>query len=119
MAHGDDGDTFQYVSIGKVLSNLLQLKTKPGLFIDAHNPNLTDAGYKSYRDFRDETVYEGLQDVVTDASVMTLFLILYSDEVEIANPLGAKRGVHKLTTVYFTLLNMHHATGPSWGMSTW
>ncbi|CAN7940078.1 unnamed protein product, partial [Ixodes hexagonus] len=58
-------------------------------------------------DFRDGTVYEELRDVVTDASVMTLFVILYSDEVEIVNPLGAKRGAHKLTTVYFALLNMH------------
>ncbi|XP_040070471.1 uncharacterized protein LOC120843248 [Ixodes scapularis] len=107
MKVGDEGDTFQYVSIGKVLTNILQLKAAPELLIDEHVPTLTDDGYKTYKDFRDGSVYERLRDVVTDASVMTLFVLLYMDEVEIANPLGAKRGVHKLTTVYFTLLNIH------------
>ncbi|XP_040072259.1 uncharacterized protein LOC120844514 [Ixodes scapularis] len=107
MAVGDDRDTFKLVSIEKLFSNLLQLKKKPQLFIHAHNPNLTNAGYKCYRDFRDENVYEGLQDVVGDAFVTTLFEILYSDEVKIANPLGAKRAVHKLTTMYLTFFNMH------------
>ncbi|XP_040078364.2 uncharacterized protein LOC120850082 [Ixodes scapularis] len=104
---GDEGDTSQYVSIGKVLTNILQLKAAPELLIDEHVPTLTDDGYKTYKDFRDGSAYERLRDVVTDASVMTLFVLLYMDEVEIANPLGAKRGVHKLTTVYFTLLNIH------------
>lgn len=36
----------------------------------------------------------------------TIFLSMYADEVEICNPLGAKRGVHKLFLVYFTILNI-------------
>lgn len=35
-------------------------------------------------------------------------LHFYVDEFEIVNPLGAKRGKHKLTAVYFKLGNIHH-----------
>lgn len=35
-------------------------------------------------------------------------LHFYVDEFEIVNPLGAKRGKHKLTAVYFKLGNLHH-----------
>lgn len=33
-------------------------------------------------------------------------LQLYSDEFEVCNPLGGKRGTHKLTAVYFSVLNL-------------
>jgi len=35
-----------------------------------------------------------------------LQILLYFDDFEVANPLGSKRGVHKMFAVYFTLLNL-------------
>ncbi|CAN7999370.1 unnamed protein product [Ixodes hexagonus] len=46
-------------------------------------------------------------DLIPNGAQYTIFILLYSDEVEICNPLGPKRGVHKLLAVYFTLLNLH------------
>ncbi|XP_064462995.1 uncharacterized protein LOC135373883 [Ornithodoros turicata] len=37
----------------------------------------------------------------------TIYILLYTDELEIVNPLGSKRGVHKLYVVYFSVLNIH------------
>lgn len=36
-----------------------------------------------------------------------MFFLLYADEVENGNPLGAKRGSHKLRLVYCSVLNIH------------
>ena len=35
-----------------------------------------------------------------------LQILLYFDDFEVANPLGSKRGIHKMLAVYFTLLNL-------------
>ncbi|XP_064483298.1 uncharacterized protein LOC135396201 [Ornithodoros turicata] len=37
----------------------------------------------------------------------TLLLLLYTDELEIVNPLGAARGKYKIVCVYFSVLNLH------------
>ncbi|EEC00567.1 hypothetical protein IscW_ISCW024064, partial [Ixodes scapularis] len=50
---------------------------------------------------------QNLKDLIREGDQYTIFILLYFDEVEICNPLGAKRGFHKLLAVYFTLLNLH------------
>ncbi|KAK6188852.1 hypothetical protein SNE40_004945 [Patella caerulea] len=36
-----------------------------------------------------------------------LQVILYFDEFEVVNPLGSKRGIHKIAAIYFNLANIH------------
>jgi hypothetical protein len=36
-----------------------------------------------------------------------LSIMLYSDALEICNPLGARKGVHKIVNIYFTLLEIN------------
>ncbi|CAN7986746.1 unnamed protein product [Ixodes hexagonus] len=101
----DVGDTFQYVPITGVLRNLMLSES----FCNHLDHDLT-AGQSSplLRSFRDGLVYkETLSALLQDGSQYTLFLVLYSDEVEIVNPLGSKRGVHKILVVYFSVLNIH------------
>ncbi|CAN8028827.1 unnamed protein product [Ixodes persulcatus] len=37
----------------------------------------------------------------------TIFLLLYTDELELNNPLGSAVGKHKILLVYFSILNIH------------
>ncbi|XP_039660298.1 uncharacterized protein LOC120561302 [Perca fluviatilis] len=43
---------------------------------------------------------------LSEAGEMKLSLILYVDDIEIANPLGTSRKIHKLCTVYWWLANV-------------
>ncbi|XP_064466198.1 uncharacterized protein LOC135377593 [Ornithodoros turicata] len=81
----DSSDTFQYVPGIKVLQNML----------------LSDI-------FRDSSLFDRrTADLVKEGSQFTRFLMLYSYELEIANPLGSKRGFNKLFVVYFSVVNIH------------
>ncbi|CAN7999500.1 unnamed protein product, partial [Ixodes hexagonus] len=60
-----------------------------------------------FKGIQNRHLREHIKDHIPDGTQYTIFIVLYSDEVEICNPLGAKRGVHKLLAVYFTLLNLH------------
>ncbi|CAN7941021.1 unnamed protein product, partial [Ixodes pacificus] len=94
-----------YVPITSVLRNLMLSQS----FCD-HLDNDVSTVHSSplLRTFRDGLVYkERLSTLLQDGCQFTLFLVLYSDEVEIVNPLGSKRGVHKLLVVYFSLLNIN------------
>ena len=46
------------------------------------------------------------QELTRDESSIHLVLALYCDDIEVANPLGANSGVHKLTMYYFSILNL-------------
>ncbi|CAN7996240.1 unnamed protein product, partial [Ixodes hexagonus] len=102
----DPTATFQYVPIVQVLRNVLQVQDVADEIIGATqgispNPDILTG-------FRDGSLYrEKLSTFVSNSSLDTIFLLLYTDEVEICNPLGAKRGTHKLCLVYFTILNLH------------
>ncbi|CAN7941352.1 unnamed protein product [Ixodes pacificus] len=101
----DVGDTFQYVPITGVLQNL----RLPESFCNHFDKDLT-AGQSSplLRSFRVGLVYkETLSALLQDGSQYTLFLVQYSEEVEIVKPLGSKREVHKILVVYFSVINIH------------
>lgn len=50
---------------------------------------------------------EHLRACLPEVCAHTILILLYTDEIEVVNPLGAKRGVHKLLAVYCSLLNIH------------
>ena len=55
-----------------------------------HSP--TPSGY--LRDFRDGQIYQEHPLFGTDGHALQI--IIYFDEIEVANPLGSHRGIHKL-----------------------
>ncbi|KAH7971466.1 hypothetical protein HPB49_024435 [Dermacentor silvarum] len=50
---------------------------------------------------------EHLQSLIPENCAYTIIILFYTDEIEVVNPLGAKRGTHKLLAVYCCLLNLH------------
>lgn len=91
-------DKFSYIPILETLKSILQ------------NPHLTDL-FKP-RHVPKESVYVDLSDAAHFKSNPlfctekdALQIQLFYDDFETANPLGSKKGIHKLGAIYFTLRN--------------
>lgn len=99
-------DKYHYVPIPKLLNALCQV---PDLVAHFTTPLVEKNSEPAvYRDVTDGLVYrEHLQEVVPPKSTHTVILLLYTDEIDVVNPIGAKRGVHKILAVYCSLLNLH------------
>ena len=90
-------DTFQYIPIGKVLSAYLQ---QPGVMKSLlHQPESRDLS-----SFRDGYIYNETWKGNKEKPVIPL--LIYVDDFETANPLGSRKGVHKLFAVYFSVLGI-------------
>ena len=84
--------SFQYVSI---VDTLLTVVTDPGF--QRENPS-TDGMLRGVRDgsaYAENIFFQENKDAFT--------IELYSDAVELSNPLGASKGKHKIVNVYFSL----------------
>ncbi|KAM7310696.1 uncharacterized protein ISCGN_007604 [Ixodes scapularis] len=99
-----EGGEYHYVPIPRLLRKLCEI---PDIAAELVTPQARCDDAEVYRDFSDGLLFRDLKDLISEGDQYTIFILLYSDEVEICNPLGAKRGVHKLLAVYFTLLNLH------------
>jgi hypothetical protein len=98
-AHGTKMDTVQYVPILHTLSLIL---SQQEIFNFIHCPPQNSTG--CIKSFKDGTRYK--QSDFFERHPNALQLLLYNDDIEVANPLGAKASVHKLSMYYFTLANM-------------
>lgn len=90
-------DTFQYVSVCEMLKCTLE---NPSVWSDFYNQPVEDGYLTTVFDgtaYRDHTFFQGDRKKIC--------IQLYSDEFEVCNPLGSKRGKHKLTAVYYSILN--------------
>lgn len=91
--------TFVYVSIIQVLGTLLRQTdfVEKLVFSQGDNPG-------QFSSFRDGQYYKdnGLLGV-QDASIS---IGLYIDDLELCNPLGSSKKIHKITAVYWILLNL-------------
>ncbi|XP_064473436.1 uncharacterized protein LOC135388062 [Ornithodoros turicata] len=96
----DRNESFQYVPVVSVIRNVLE---SPTIADSLLNPQ-PQCDSQIISSFRDGTLQQRRQDT-RDPS--TTYIILYSDELEVVNPIGPKRGVHKLLVVYFTFLELH------------
>lgn len=107
-ALGENGtSSFQYTPIGRVIGHLLEIHD---LAECIEKPR--QGSCKTLRDFRDGSLYKRQQSsLISTSSAGTVYILLYTDELEIVNPLGSKRRVHKLYDVYFSLLNLHPKYG--------
>lgn len=92
-------DTFQYIPLLKVLQlicndhNILRQIFRP----DPSAP-------ETLTDFSDGKIYKESEFFNTDKP--HLRIQLYSDEFEVANPLGSKKLLHQVSAFYFTLGNI-------------
>jgi hypothetical protein len=87
--------TFQYVSIVDTISTIIQDPT-----FSPESP-LTDG---MLRGVKDGTAYA--QNKFFKENKDALTIEIYSDAVELSNPLGASRGKHKIVNVYFSLAEL-------------
>ncbi|XP_042150719.1 uncharacterized protein LOC120841378 [Ixodes scapularis] len=95
-------DSVCYIPVQKLLISFLQSEDMLECLMQ---PLSTSSDVLS--DFTDgDFVHQHLQ-VAQDASHNTIFLLLYTDELEITNPLGSAAGRHKILAVYFSILNLH------------
>ncbi|XP_077520203.1 uncharacterized protein LOC144130045 isoform X2 [Amblyomma americanum] len=90
-------DTIEYIPLCEVLKCILEHSELSNEF---SNDSRTDGYMCSVFDgsaFQNHEYFAG--------NTSKLCLQLYSDEFEVCNPLGSKRGKHKMTAVYFSVLN--------------
>lgn len=96
-----DRASFYYVPVGSVLRNFMRCK---GISEQIMKPKVSETDALST--FREGAIYKKhVSDIPPNSNQRLIHLLLYTDELEIANPLGAARGVHKLLTVYYSVLN--------------
>ena len=94
---GETKDKYHYISILESFKCLVQdpsfLKVVSGSSSSSSNSKLND--------LKDGIIYKNNEYFMTNKDAYSM--ILYSDGVEIKNPLGAARGVYKVVLVYYTL----------------
>lgn len=89
---------FQYIPIKSVLKLVLE---RPGV-MDSIMEHQEIGGEDVLMDFQDGDYLKNHNFLTRQ----TVVILLYADEVEIANPLGPKAGCHKLTMVYFAIKSL-------------
>lgn len=91
-------DSFEYIPVSKTITALPKLKEHyKALDITEDSKLLQDVCDGQL--FRNKNVFNN------GRREKSVALQLYFDEFEVCNPIGSKRGVHKLLALYFTLLN--------------
>ncbi|KAH8008650.1 hypothetical protein HPB51_000476 [Rhipicephalus microplus] len=99
------GATYHYVPLPKLLHVLCNI---PDIGAHLKTPEPDNQTPSVYRDYTDGMLYrEHLRSVIPQSCAYTVIILFYTDEIEVVNPLGAKRGTHKLLAVYCCLLNLH------------
>lgn len=91
-------DVVAFVSVAKVLEKWFTATDVASVISNAGNLDTT-----MLTDFFDGQLAAQYPDTF---GKNFLQILLYCDDFEVANPLGSKRGVHKLLAFYFTLLNL-------------
>ncbi len=91
----DKDQTFQYVSIVDTIATIIQDPT-----FSPENPSADGM----LRGVKDGTAYA--QNKFFQENKDALTIEIYSDAIELANPLGASRGKHKIVNVYFSLAEL-------------
>jgi hypothetical protein len=88
---------YHYVPILVTLKNYLE---QPDVWASCHQPCTTDGMLRNYTD-GEITVNSSHK-----GDKMFIRIHLYSDEVEICNPIGSRKTVHKLSAFYFLVGNI-------------
>lgn len=92
------------VPLPKLLSVLSDITDIAAHFM---TPDCNDIEPRAYKNFTDGMVYrEQLGSAISKGSSCTIVLMFYTDEIEVSNPTGVKRGLHQLLAVYCSVLNI-------------
>lgn len=91
-------DTFMYVPILKTLEGLLSCKQFSKYFSVP-----SDRQVKMYESFNDSNSFKN--NTLFSRHSDALQIQIFYDDFETVNPLGSKRGIHKLGALYFVLRN--------------
>lgn len=92
-------ETFQYIPLIETLKSIL-LNKNMRENISTENSSNTSS-FKSYLDTEEYKTSEYFKKYPN-----ALRINLYYDEVELANPIGSKSGIHKVGVLYFTVQNL-------------
>jgi len=92
--------SFQYVSIIDVLKSILSHDD-----IVDHFTSRKQRSDSIMEDFCDGSLFKS--DTFFLENLSALSIHLYSDEFEVCNPIGAKKGKHKIVAFYYTVGNFH------------
>ncbi|XP_071497429.1 uncharacterized protein [Diadema antillarum] len=93
-------ETFQYVPVGENLKVFLEQPGYMSVIIQEKDTAGEKDVLQTYRDGSYYKACEGNQDCVD------IELLLYNDDFETANPLGSKKGKHKLLGIYVTVASL-------------
>ncbi|KAJ8274815.1 hypothetical protein COCON_G00094400 [Conger conger] len=91
-------DKFAYIPILETLKSIFQNPELADMLKPRH---MTKEGV--YADLRDATYFK--ESPLFSVEKDSLQIQLFYDDFETANPLGSKKGIHKLGAIYFTLRN--------------
>lgn len=91
-------DTSQYISIKKVMEVLLHM---PGVMEQILSYRQMARDDDILTDFQDGEYYKRI--VAMNGTDLIIPIVFYYDDMEVANPLGSKAGVHKQGAFYYNL----------------
>lgn len=94
-------DTFMYVPLLKTLESMLSSSEVIKYFGDKNEYTSQEGIYKCYKDgnsFKNNSLFSKTSN--------SFQIQLFYDDFETVNPLGSKRGIHKIGAVYFILRNL-------------
>ena len=87
-----------YISIIESIKNLVQ---DPSFIQVVENDEISRGEESRYKDVKDGELYKNNMYFKQNPEAFTL--MLYSDAIELVNPLGAGRGKHKVIQIFFSL----------------
>ena len=102
ISEGEKKESFQYVPLEKSMKVLLQDPTYLKVMEDVRNRDVSKPGV--LEDIKDGNNYQNTKYFQDNPQAKCG--LIYSDAIEVVNPLGAGRGKYKLVQVYWTLIDL-------------
>ncbi|PAA72911.1 hypothetical protein BOX15_Mlig020007g1, partial [Macrostomum lignano] len=95
IVHPETGSKIQYIPIAEMLASIIKNEHLMKFFVE---PCINNCNFFTSTYFK-----ECISSLVTSDS--GIFLKLYSDEIEVCNPIGSAKTKHKLCVIYYSILN--------------
>lgn len=95
---------YQYISITDTIISLFKRADFRELYLDYNESNEKKATDGVYTDFCSGSVFKENQLFQTRPN--SLQVEIFTDDLEVCNPLGSKATLHKICAFYFSILNM-------------
>ena len=102
IKEGEKKESFQYVPLEKSMKVLLQDPTYLKVMEDVRNKDVSKPGV--LEDIKDGRNYQNIKYFQDNPQAKCG--LIYSDAIEVVNPLGAGRGKYKLVQLYWTLIDL-------------